>query len=102
PAEETETDPADFSTFSLDTLRGYRKLHKLAVPPAYTVVGEMLRGPEGKKSISYKTSQSRISKNELAAQCKRHFLNQPVKENETIVDFLYTVRNQGKDFRLKF
>jgi histone deacetylase complex subunit SAP30 len=63
--------------------------------------GYLLGGSIGKKTYTYKNS-NRVSKPELAAAVKKHFMGSNVKESETIVDFIYSVRKQGMLLRLSF
>lgn len=42
------------------------------------------------------TSHSRVTKRALSAVVKKNFSNQSVRESEVIVDFIYSVRTQGK------
>lgn len=85
----------DFETLPLSALRKYRSIYKLSTPSAQSMNGYLLGGSIGKKTYSYKHS-SRVSKSELAAAVKRHFMNTNTKESETIVDFIYSVRKQGE------
>jgi len=40
--------------------------------------------------------QSRISRDALATAVRKNFNAQPIQENEVIVNFLYSVKNQGE------
>lgn len=49
-----------------------------------------------------KQHQHRVTKPQLAAAAKKHFLSHNVKETDAIANFIYTINNEGKTFKLKF
>ncbi|KAG5359721.1 Transcriptional regulatory protein [Yarrowia sp. C11] len=101
PATMTAGEAMNFDTLPLESLRKYKSLHKLQAPSALTLNGYLLSGPMGKKTWSYK-HRTRVNKPELAAAAKKHFMAQPVRESEIIVDFVYAVKNHDKAFKLQF
>jgi hypothetical protein len=90
-------DPMDFETLPLSALRKYRIKNKLAIRSPLSLNGYLLDSSIGKKTISYR-NRTRASKYEIASQVKKHFVNQPVRETETIVDFVYAIKRQGMYF----
>jgi len=85
----------------LSVLHRYRQAYHLPVPSAsapyrHTVLSSTI----GKKTPS--RVQSRISRDALATAVRKNFNAQPIQENEVIVNFLYSVKNQDKKFRLRF
>ncbi|ODQ65586.1 hypothetical protein NADFUDRAFT_50872 [Nadsonia fulvescens var. elongata DSM 6958] len=101
PPTEIIVDPMDFESLPLDSLRKYKTLYKLSTPSALSHDGFLLNSAVGKKTYSYK-HQNRVTKAELAAATKKHFMAQPVRESEIIVDFIYAVKNQDRAFKLQF
>lgn len=97
----TAGEAMNFDTLPLDSLRKYKSLHKLPTPSALTPNGYLLSGVMGKKTWSFK-HRTRVNKPELAAAAKKHFMAQPVRESEIIVDFVYAVKNHDKAFKLQF
>lgn len=61
----------------------------------------MLEGSVGKKTLSSKHNM-RLAKSEVASEVKRHFLNQPVRDTDVIVDFIYSAKRQDKAFKMQF
>ncbi|KAJ8103062.1 hypothetical protein POJ06DRAFT_265921 [Lipomyces tetrasporus] len=94
-------DPIEFETFPIESLRKYKASYKLSVPSSISNAGNLLNGPVGKKTYSYK-HRTRISKDELAGNVERHFSALPVRETEMIAGFLYSAKNQNNAFRLHF
>ncbi|KAK9355719.1 hypothetical protein V1505DRAFT_369037 [Lipomyces doorenjongii] len=94
-------DPLEFETFPIESLRMYKTSYKLPVPSSISNAGTLLNGPVGKKTYSYK-HRTRISKEELAGNVKRHFSAFPARETEMIAGFLYSAKNQNNSFKLHF
>lgn len=44
----------------------------------------------------------RLAKSEVATEVKRHFLSQPVKDTDVIVDFIYSAKRQDRAFKMQF
>jgi len=83
------------------TLHKYRHAYRLNVPSATRGFNNIvLSTGSGKKSPS--RVRSRISRDTLATAVRKNFNAQPIQENEVIVNFLYSVKNQDKHFRLRF
>lgn len=103
-AEETpRVHPLDFAAFDEKTLDRYSRKHGLEYPLAQTLNDNILHSEIGKKTHSFKkNSPYKIGKPELAHSLKTHFMALPCRENEIIANFLYTVRNQDKEFKLQF
>lgn len=79
----------------MDSLRKYKDLHKVPVKSPYSDAGFYLDSKVGKKTYSYK-HHNRTTKWEIAAACKRHFVSHHTRESDVIVDFIYSVKNQGE------
>lgn len=105
PHDQPKVAPLDFDHLSDDQLATYNERYQLGLPPAVLVSEDVLLLEIGKKT-QYKRHPLRwlggISKPELAAHCKNHFNQLPVKENEIITSFLYKVKHQDQDFKLTF
>ncbi|KAA8893784.1 hypothetical protein FN846DRAFT_977424 [Sphaerosporella brunnea] len=98
----------------LSVLHNYRHAYRLPVPSASSSYrGIVLSAGIGKRTPSAAGGSSpsslrrrrlcaRSSRDALATAVRKNFNAQPIQENEVIVNFLYTVKNQDKEFRLKF
>lgn len=85
----------------LDTLHRYRHAYKLQVPSASGGFNNtVLSTGIGRKAPS--RSRARSSRDALATAVRKNFNAQPIQENDVIVNFLYSVKNQDKHFRLRF
>lgn len=101
--EKQKVHPLDFGAFDEKTLDRYSRKHGLEYPLAQTLNDDILHSEIGKKTHSYrKNSPYKIGKAELAHSLKMHFMALPCRENEIIASFLYTVKNQDKEFKLQF
>ncbi|CAN6621674.1 hypothetical protein TRVA0_008S02608 [Trichomonascus vanleenenianus] len=98
---DVHVDPLDFESLPIEALRKYRLQNKLSTPSAESHPGWMLHCPLGKRTASQRTT-NRVSKKELAAAVKKHFVAQSVRESDTIVDFIYSVKRQDDAFKLQF
>jgi histone deacetylase complex subunit SAP30 len=79
----------------LSVLHNYRQAYRLPVPSASSSYRNIvLSGGIGKKTPS--RVRARISRDALATAVRKNFNAQPIQENEVIVNFLYTVKNQGE------
>ncbi|KAH3678300.1 hypothetical protein WICPIJ_008850 [Wickerhamomyces pijperi] len=102
PNEKPIIEPLDFDSLPVHTLRKYRDHYGLSgTESCLTGSGYILQSKAGEKTYTAKNS-SRVSKLELAANVKKHFLSTNVKESEVITNFLYRVNNQDKQFKLNF
>lgn len=102
----------------LDVLHSYRQAYRLPVPSATssfrgTVLstgcgrrtpsrrgfggggGAERSGGSGVRALSLSSRPSRISRDALATAVRKNFNAQPIQENEVIVNFLYSVKNQS-------
>ncbi|KAG7193334.1 uncharacterized protein KQ657_000750 [Scheffersomyces spartinae] len=103
PKNTPPTHPLDFEALPTLALEKYNVKYGLRLPQPLSLTADMLNSELGKKTYSYKkNNRGKISKPELANEVKKHFLALPAKENEIITNFLYTVKNQEKDFKLSF
>ncbi|KAI5813870.1 hypothetical protein BZA77DRAFT_250873 [Pyronema omphalodes] len=86
----------------LDVLHKYRMAYRLPVPSASQSFNHIvLSSGIGKKSPS--RVRARTSKEQLATAVRKNFNAQPIQENDVIVNFLYSVKNQvDKKFKLLF
>ncbi|KAK9447760.1 uncharacterized protein V1518DRAFT_420346 [Limtongia smithiae] len=99
--EGLHVDPINFEKFPDSALRKYRTHYGLPEKSNISGPGMLLNGSAGKRTFSYK-HRTRITKDELAGAVKRHFAAQPTRETDMIVAFLYSARNQDKEFKLRF
>ncbi|KAL7274460.1 hypothetical protein RUND412_002636 [Rhizina undulata] len=85
----------------IKTLHKYRHAYRLNVPSASGGFNNIvLSSGIGKKTPS--RAHMRISRETLATAVRKNFNAQPIQENDVIVNFLYSVKNQDKHFRLRF
>lgn len=69
--------------------------YRLPVPSASQSFNHIvLSSGIGKKSPS--RVRARTSKEQLATAVRKNFNAQPIQENDVIVNFLYSVKNQGE------
>lgn len=104
PQDQPPLKPLDFERFDDATLVRYSTHYNMGIAPPMTVNGDILNSEIGKKTYSKRsgTHPAGVSKPELAAHLKNHFMSLPCKENEIVTSFLYKVKNQDKDFKLTF
>lgn len=87
----------------LSVLHNYRYAYRLPVPSASSSFRHIvLSSAIGKKTPSRARGSGRISREALATTVRKNFNAQPIQENEVIVNFLYSIKNQDKKFRFRF
>lgn len=96
-----------WSTFDAFILHGYRYDYRLNTPAAFNKPYDQLvlsRSAIGRMSptMARRKEQRRQSKEQLANSVRKHFNSMGIIENEVVVDFLYKVRWQDKNFRMRF
>ncbi|EKD19784.1 hypothetical protein MBM_01736 [Drepanopeziza brunnea f. sp. 'multigermtubi' MB_m1] len=96
-----------WSSFDSSVLHGYRYDYRLNTPAAFKTSYNQLvlaRSPIGRMSptMARRKGQRRQSKEQLANTVRKHFNGMGIAENEVVVDFLYKVRWQDKNFRMRF
>ncbi|KAM3076940.1 hypothetical protein ACMFMG_003592 [Clarireedia jacksonii] len=96
-----------WSTFDPSVLHGYRYEWRMSTPAAFNSSYNQVvlsRSSIGRMSptMARKKEQRRQSKDQLANAIRKHFNSLGVIENEVIIDFLYKVRHQDKNFRMYF
>jgi hypothetical protein len=104
----TDANPAlQWSSFDASILHGYRHDYRLNTPAAFnkpynqlilscSAIGRM------SPTMARRKEQRRQSKEQLANSVRKHFNSMGIIENEVVVDFLYKVRWQDKNFRMRF
>ncbi|ODV63720.1 putative histone deacetylase complex subunit [Ascoidea rubescens DSM 1968] len=101
PKDKKTPHALDFESYPIESLRKYRLKYNLDVPTAMSISGFMLGSEIGKKTYTAR-HQDRISKKELASAVKKDFLSKNTKESEIITNFIYTIKNERKAFKLDF
>lgn len=96
-----------WSSFEPSVLNGYRHDYRLNTPAAFNKQYNQLvlsTSPIGRMSptMARHKQERRQSKDQLANSVRKHFNSMGIIENEVIVDFLYKVRWQDKNFRMRF
>lgn len=96
-----------WSTFDASILHGYRYDYRLNTPAAFNKSYNQLvlsHSTIGRMSptMARRKEQRRQSKEQLANSVRKHFNSMGIIENEVVVDFLYKVRWQDKNFRMRF
>lgn len=96
-----------WSTIDASILHGYRYDYRLNTPAAFnktynqfvlsnSAIGRM------SPTMARRKEQRRQGKDQLANAVRKHFNSMGIAENEVVVDFLYKVRWQDKNFRMRF
>jgi len=96
-----------WTSFEDAVLHGYRYDYRLNTPAAFNKPYNQLvlaHSPIGRMSptMARQKVQRRQSKEQLATSVRKHFNGMGITENEVVVDFLYKVRYQDKNFRMRF
>lgn len=99
--DETFEDTLNFEALPLTALRKYRARYNLPEPSPMTPEGFMLGGSVGKRTWSSK-HLTRGTRNELTKAIEDHFAAEPIKETDTIVNFVYAVKHKDDVFKLNF
>lgn len=103
----TSSQQIDWSNEDTSLLQKYRYSNRLETPTAFhtqehaavlSVPGIGRHSP----SMVRKRANKIVSKEQLAVAVRRHFHGLPVIEQEVIGDFIYTVKNQDKIFKMRF
>lgn len=107
-SSQTEQNTSGISWIHQDTslLQAYRRTYRLDTPSAFkrslshTVLGSGI----GRFSPTMARSKEkrRVPKEQLALAVRKNFNAIGVSETDVIVDLLYSVKNQDKDFRVRF
>ncbi|PSS25618.1 hypothetical protein M430DRAFT_25396 [Amorphotheca resinae ATCC 22711] len=96
-----------WSSFDPSVLHGYRYDYRLNTPAAFNKQYNQMvltNSPIGRMSptMARHKQQRRQGKDQLANAVRKHFNSMGIIENEVVVDFLYKVRWQDKNFRMRF
>ncbi|CUS09137.1 unnamed protein product [Tuber aestivum] len=90
-----------WSDIDIRTLHRYRYAYRLSVPSSSGGFNNtVLSTGIGRRSPA--RARVRIGREALATAVRKNFNAQPIQENDVIVNFLYSVKNQDKRFRLRF
>jgi len=101
------TDSIQWNTFDPQFLHQYRHDHRLSTPAAFNkpynhIVLQQSRIGRLSPTMAGRKEQRKQSKEQLANAVRKHFKSMGINENDVTVDFLYKVRYQDKNFRLRF
>ncbi|ODV85157.1 hypothetical protein CANARDRAFT_7806 [[Candida] arabinofermentans NRRL YB-2248] len=116
PDDFEKPGPLDFSTWTESQLRKYRELYltpnQMISSDTKTFQGYLLEGSQlGENSESYIKNETNKEKkvydyrtvDDLRANVEDHFNNHlNVKESEVIMNFIYSVKNENKKFKMCF
>lgn len=96
-----------WNSFDASVLHAYRYDYRLNTPAAFNKPYNQLvlsRSPiaKGSPTMARRKEDRRQSKEQLANTVRKHFNSMGIAENDVVVDFLYKVRWQDKNFRLRF
>ncbi|RKF53483.1 hypothetical protein GcM3_218026 [Golovinomyces cichoracearum] len=102
-----DSDSLQWSTFDSSVLHAYRYDYRLDTPAAFSKSYNQMtlsQSPIGKMSptMAGKRDHRRQSKDQLAAAVRKHFKCMDIVENDVVVEFLYKVHYQDKNFRMRF
>ncbi|RPA92120.1 hypothetical protein L873DRAFT_1831220 [Choiromyces venosus 120613-1] len=90
-----------WSDIDIRTLHRYRYAYRLSTPSSSGGFNNtVLSTGIGRRSPA--RARARIGREALATAVRKNFNAQPIQENDVIVNFLYSVKNQDKRFRLRF
>jgi len=94
-------------SFDPEILHGYRYDYRLNTPASFSSQYNQVvlsRSAMGRMSptMARRKEQRRQGKEQLANAVRKHFNSMGIIENEVVVDFLYKVRWQDKNFRMRF
>jgi len=86
-----------WSDINIRTLHGYRYAYRLSIPSSSGGFNNtVLSTGIGRRSPA--RARVRIGREALATAVRKNFNAQPIQENDVIVNFLYSVKNQGMSF----
>ncbi|KAF8464026.1 hypothetical protein BDZ91DRAFT_641857, partial [Kalaharituber pfeilii] len=93
----------DWSTVPISVLHRYRHAYRLRVPSASPFYNHLILSQGvGKRTPSRAGYTLASGLGGLATVVRKNFNAQPINESDVIVNFLYSVKNQDKTFRLRF
>lgn len=97
----------NWSTIDASVLHAYRHAHRLDCPPAFMSPynQRMLTRPgigQLSPTMARHRDRRRVGKDQLALAVRKDFNAASISEVEVITNFLYTVHNQDKNFRMRF
>lgn len=105
-SEPGTTSGISWSSLDPAVLQSYRRAHRLDTPSAFKnpLSHVILGNGIGRYSptMSRPKSKRRVHKDQLALAVRKNFNAHGVNESEVIVDLLYKVKNQDKEFRVRF
>ncbi|KAF2197528.1 hypothetical protein GQ43DRAFT_201602 [Delitschia confertaspora ATCC 74209] len=95
-----------WSTQDREVLQGYRRAYRLDTPSTFKnpLSNVILGNGIGRYSptMARPKSKRRITKDQLGLAVRKNFNALGVNEGDVIVDLLYKVKNQDKEFRVRF
>ncbi|KAH7120775.1 hypothetical protein B0J11DRAFT_438518 [Dendryphion nanum] len=107
-SSQTEQNTSGISWTSQDTslLQAYRRTYRLDTPSAFKkpLSHIVLGSGIGRFSptMARAKDKRRVPKEQLALAVRKNFNALGVNETDVIVDLMYQVKNQDKDFRVRF
>ncbi|KAL3424706.1 histone deacetylase complex subunit sap30 [Phlyctema vagabunda] len=96
-----------WTSFDPAILHAYRHSYRLNTPAAFKsrynqiVLANSSMGRVS-PTMARRREQRRQGQDQLANAVRKHFNSMGITENEVVVDFLYKVRWQDKNFRMRF
>ncbi|KAF2684580.1 hypothetical protein K458DRAFT_431490 [Lentithecium fluviatile CBS 122367] len=104
--QNEHTSGISWGTQDAAVLQGYRRAYRLDTPAAFKnpLSHVVLNQGIGRLSptMARKKDKRRVKKEQLALAVRKNFNAQAVTETSCIVDWIYTVKNQDKEFRVRF
>ncbi|KAJ4288435.1 hypothetical protein N0V90_011670 [Kalmusia sp. IMI 367209] len=87
-------------------LQGYRRAYRLDTPSAFKNQGSHIVLSQGigrlSPTMARSKSKRRVEKSQLSLAVRKNFNAQAVSETNCIIDWMYTVKSQDKEFRVRF
>ncbi|KAI9811406.1 MAG: hypothetical protein M1832_000896 [Thelocarpon impressellum] len=96
-----------WSTLDTPVLHAYRHAYRLPTPAAFaSPLNQMVLSNPGigrhSPTMARRLDRRRVGKDQLALAVRKNFNGLGIQEGEVVVDFLYKVRWQDKNFRMRF
>ncbi|KAF2260710.1 hypothetical protein CC78DRAFT_536194 [Lojkania enalia] len=103
---QSNTSGMAWTSQDLSILQGYRRAYRLDTPSSFkNPLSHIILGNgigRFSPTMARPKTKRRVTKDQLALAVRKNFNALGVSETDVIVDLLYKVRNQDKEFRVRF
>ncbi|KAL5451544.1 hypothetical protein PMIN05_000454 [Paraphaeosphaeria minitans] len=104
--QNEHTSGMSWNTQDHAVLQGYRRAYRLDTPSSFKNPGSHIVLSQGigkfSPTMARPKSKRRVEKSQLSLAVRKNFNAQAVSETNCIIDWMYTVKNQDKEFRVRF